>query len=762
MHLRLLQHPFGRWRVVLAISLCAARAFAAAPEFDREVAPILVNHCLDCHQPDKKSGELDISTSTKLLAGGEQGAALNPGKPAESLLIQRIEAGEMPPDDAHGIKPLVPAQVAVLRSWIESGAPWPKDRTLGVHEKQVDLEGQRGFWSFQPVRLPDMPVAAADINASANRAANAIDAFILDKLAGNGLTMSRPADRSDLLRRMSLDVRGLPPTLDEQELFLKDESPDAVERLADRLLSDPAYGERWSRHWLDLVRYADSNGYERDSDKPSVWRYRDYVIDALNSDKPYDRFVVEQLAGDEFPSPTPETIIATGFHALGTWQDEVDPLEAPQYRADELDDMIRTTSQTLLGVTIGCARCHNHKFDPLTMADYYSLSAILAPLKRPNEGRTDRDRLAITPAQLQQSPVPDAPRAYFLYEDSPNAPVTHLLLSGRASNPGAIMQPQVPVVLTSVQPEFTPVGKHTTGRRLTFARWVATADNPLASRVMVNRLWQHHFGTGLVSTPSDFGNMGARPTHPELLDWLAYEFTHDAQWSMKRIHRLILGSETYQQASVWDSASAAKDSENKLLWRYPYHRLDAESIRDSMLQVAGNLDRTMHGPAVKLPIPLAAIEAHTDKEAAWKADGEPATNRRTVYAYVKRTLLVPMLETLDFCDTTQTSDVRPVTSVATQALTLYNGDFANRQAEVFSDRLLQETPESAVDQVELAYRLALARPPSAAEQQAVGAFRAREAAEQRGAGTDPPTAGRAALVQVCRMILNLDEFVYPN
>ena len=789
------------------------------PDFEREIAPILVTHCLDCHQPNKRSGELDLSTLAGLLKGGEQGRAIVPDKPADSLLLARLEAGEMPPSDAEEAKPLDKAQVALLRAWIAAGATWPQGRQLGIHERPIDLGQARKFWSFQSVDRPTLP----PIRHPQSGIYNPIDAFILDKLNAANLSLSRPAAKSDLLRRLSLDLRGLPPSIDEQEGFLRDDSPDAYERLVDRMLADPAYGERWARHWLDLVRYADSNGYERDDAKPSVWRYRDYVIAALNADKPYDRFVLEQIAGDELPDARDETLIASGFHALGAWQDEVDPLEAPQYRADELDDMIRTTSQTFLGLTLGCARCHNHKFDPLTMVDYYSLAAVLAPLKRPNKGRLDRDVPLGTPEQIAalnarneelgrldtriieiitQKPsdadarlaeirrqqgelrakTPDLPGAYRCFEDSAEAPPTYLLLSGRASNPGPLMQPRVPAVLVNGDGQAAlsecgaSTGAKSTGRRLAFAHWLISDKNPLTARVIVNRVWQHHFGDGIVATPSDFGHMGARPTHPALLDWLAHWLMHDAQWSLKKLHRLIVTSETYRQGSqildsglpILDSQTDASvsaipkskiqnpksiDPENKLLWHFPYRRLDVEAIRDSMLAVSGNLNGRMYGPAVFLPIPEAAIEAHTDKQGAWKASKEPDIDRRTVYAYVKRTLLVPMMETLDFCDTTNSTERRAITSIAPQALTLFNGEFVNRQAEHFAQRLEREAGGNPEKQIDHAFRLALARHPTPGEAAAMQQFLTREAAA---------TDERRALVQLCRVILNLNEFVYPN
>jgi hypothetical protein len=374
-----------------------------------------------------------------------------------------------------------------------------------------------------------------------------------------------------------------------------------------------------------------------------------------------------------------------------------------------------------------------------------------------------------------RSKTPDLPGAYRCYEDSADAPPTFLLLSGRASNRGPIMQPRVPAVLVAHDRDlaaFADRGASTaaksTGRRLALAQWLISEENPLTARVIVNRVWQHHFGTGLVATPSDFGQMGARPTHPELLDWLANWFVHDAEWSLKELHRLIVTSETYKQGSSAERGTgnaeplvpssalpppSSIDPENKLLGHFPYRRLDVEAIRDSMLAVSGNLNAQMYGPAVFLPIPAAAIEAHTDKQGAWKASKEPDIDRRTVYAYVKRTLLVPMMETLDFCDTTNSTELRSITSVAPQALTLFNGEFVNRQAEHFAQRLAREAGDDPAKQIELAFRLALCRPPTTDESEAMQQFFAREATA---------TDRHRALVQLSRVILNLNEFVYPN
>ena len=828
--------------IVLA-NLDRACSLATAADFERDVAPILINHCLECHHRGKASGGLNLSVADGLRRGGETGAAVSIDKPEASLLIERVEAGEMPPKEKNK-HPLSADEIATLKFWIKAGAEWPNNRELGLHEQTVRMEAARDFWSYQPIRRPPVPTARF-----AERGMNPIDAFLDEKLAASGLEPGVTAAPRQLLRRAWLDLVGLPPSIDEQDRFLANWTPRLYDELVDQLLANRGYGERWARYWLDLVRYADSNGYERDSDKPNVWRYRDYVIDSLNNDKPYDRFVIEQLAGDELPDRSIETIIATGFHALGSWQDEVDPLEAPQYRADELDDMLRTTSQTFLGVTIGCARCHNHKFDPISMVDYYSLSAVLSPLKRPNRGREDRDLPAGSMAQLKavqardakivelnrnieelrarterdwldsgqsklpaeaiaayrispnnrdsqqkqlvkahsaewqaelaaaaseeyrtqiagleqtiqnlRQETPDLPRAYFLFEDTPTPPASFLLLSGRASNLGPQMQPAVPVVLTQSQPKFEPTEIATSGRRLAFANWIVAPTNPLTARVIVNRVWQHHFGEGLVSTPSDFGHIGARPSHPELLDWLADWFVQDAKWSLKKLHRLIMTSRTYQSTSSSTEKQRELDPENKLLARYPQRRLDVEAIRDSILATSGKLNPEMYGPAVYLPIEASVVDAHPDKETSWKNSTEPAIFRRTIYAYVKRTLLVPMLEVLDLCDTTNSTEKRSITSIAPQALTLYNGEFVNQQAGFFAKRIIAEVGHEPEKQIDRAYRLAFCRPPTTSEVTTVIQFLNDESAAAANESKANPR--ESALIQLCRVLLNLNEFVY--
>jgi hypothetical protein len=665
---------------------------------------------------------------------------------------------------------------------------------LAGYDALVSAE-DRSHWAFQPVRVPAVPEVK---DRSWSR--NPIDRFVLARLEEAGWRPSPAAEPRALVRRLFLNLTGLPPTLEEQSSFVHAaaRTPDAVERLVDDLLARPAYGERWARHWLDLVRYADSNGYERDALKPFAWRYRDYVIRAFNADKPFDRFVIEQLAGDELPDEevSAETLIATGYYRLGPWDDE--PADPKQDRYDQLDDMVGTTSEVFLGLTLGCARCHNHKFEPLTQHDYYRMVAVFNPLQRPQKGRDERALPVGEPAALaalarrdeaiaavekalaevkkeKDSPArsgrfkslgseierlrretPDLPLGYILREPSPKAPETHILLRGQAGSPGLRVAPGVPSVLASSQPSFPEPARDskTSGRRLALARWLTGSRNPLTARVIVNRVWQSHFGAALVRTPSDFGTMGEPPTHPELLDWLASWFVENG-WSIKKLHRLILTSATYRMSTRVDPTYAAEDPDDLLLWRMPYRRLEAEAVRDAMLAVTGRLDRRMYGSGMYPFIPREALEGHSDPNRIWEPFDEAASSRRTVYTVIKRSLVVPMLDLLDFCDTSRSAAKRNVTSVPTQALTLLNGDFVNRSSRHLADRLEREAGTAAADQVERAFFLAFCRAPTERERAEMLAFLDRET---------PGTvrARHEALVQLCRALLNANEFVYPD
>lgn len=656
-------------------------SIAFGVDYERDIKPLFRQRCAPCHGAVKQEGDL------RLDAG-----ALIPNE-LHAELLQRIasedESTRMPPEGAA----LSEQQIALVKAWIDAGAPFPA--------YEVVPRSPAEHLAFQPIQRPPVPV-------SSNQ--HPIDAFLYRDSAAPAL-----ASPQGLLRRVHLDLVGLPPSLDEQDRFAKHAD---WQRVVDELLARPEYGERWARHWLDVVRYADTNGYERDAEKPFVWRYRDYVIESLNDDKPYDRFVLEQIAGDELPDASVETRIATGFLRLGHWDDE--PADPPTDRYDQLDDIVNTIGGAFLGLTIGCARCHDHKFEPLSTADYYSLVAVLTPLERPRNGRTEE------PIKIGATEV------YAWREPSAKAPPTHILLRGSATRPGDVVEPAVPVVLVDSQPSFPVPDDKTTRRRLGLALWIADEENPLTARVIVNRVWQQHFGEGLVRTANDFGLMCSPPSNPELLDWLAHWFMHDADWSLKKLHRLILTSDAWRAHKTADSVIR-------------YRRLEVEAIRDSMLAVSGTLNSKRFGPAFRPAIPLAAVEANTDKASVWKPSEEPEASRRSVYAFIKRGLVIPMFETLDLADTVSSCPQRQVTTVAPQALTLFNGEFTQNQARALAERLRREAGDDANQQIELVYRLALCREPTEQEQAQMQSFLADESLEE-----------------LCRVVLNLNEFVYPE
>ena len=789
----------------------------AAPDYVEDIKPLLKNRCWNCHGSLKQKAGLRLDAGSLIHAGAEGASILG----AESELIFRVtsrdEDERMPPE---GVA-LSARQVETLKAWIAAGGPYPEGETIPAKPAE--------HWAFRPVARPEPPAVQ---NTDWPR--NEIDHFILARLEARGWTPNPDATPQQLLRRAHLDLIGLPPTLAEQDAF----EIEAWPALIDDLLGRGGYGERYARHWLDVARYADSNAYERDGAKPEVWRYRDYVIRALNADTPFARFIVEQLAGDEIPGASTETVLATGFNRLGPWDDE--PADFGVDRFDQLDDIVNTTSQAFLGLTMGCARCHYHKFDPLSQVDYYSMVAVFDPLTRPQAGRSELTRYAAPPEQraklvardneisaaenaakklyddfatkflregrstlsadvqlaflvlpekrnreqkksvsenegkLAEEIAPDLPKelsekmnahnaritalraetpdvekGYFMEELPLFDRQTRLLKRGNPETPGDAVQPAMPVALAGEQPAFPEPDKFTTRRRLTLAKWIASPDNPLTARVIVNRVWQWHFGEALVRTPNDFGLIGEPPDNQQLLDWLAHWFVHNAGWSMKALHHKIMTSRAYQMSRLINADCAAEDPENRSLWRQSYRRLEVEAIRDSMLFVSGQLDRKMYGPPMHPFVPRDALLNHADKASIWPEFNEAAASRRTVYAFIKRSLLVPMLEVLDLCDTTQTSPSRAVTTVPTQALTLLNGDFAVRQARHFANRLRAEAGEELNAQIDLAYRLALSREPADHERAAMRAFHEHQPADE-------------ALTQMCRVVFNLNEFVYPD
>jgi hypothetical protein len=611
-----------------------------------------------------------------------------------------------------------------------------------------DTKPAAAHWSFQPVHRPALPAVR-----DRGWPRTPVDAFVLARLEKAGLRPNLPADPRTLLRRVHLDLTGLPPTPAVQRAFLADPSPAAYARVVENLLARPAYGERWARHWLDVARYADTNGYERDGDKPNAWRYRDWVIDAFNADLPYDRFVLHQLAGDEVRDADAASKIATTFLRLGTWDDE--PADDAIDRYDQLDDVLGVTASTFLGLTLRCARCHDHKFEPFTIADYYRLLAVVTPLKRPQLGRADLDRLV---GGLFT-------RAYIWYEDGPKAPQTHILKRGDPERPGKLVEPGLPGVLAPTPlPPPQPLAR-STGRRLWLARWIASAGNPLTARVMVNRLWQYHFGRGIVGTTNDFGLAGERPTHPELLDWLAAELT-ERGWSLKHLHRLIVLSAAYQTSCAPGAGEQHLERRLALFGRWRQRRVEAEVLRDSVLAVSGRLLRQARGPGVYPPLAKNVLRTQSRAGLGWGRSDERQSSRRSVYVFAKRSLVPPELELFDTPDTTSSCERRPVSITGPQALTLLNGTFYNEQAAHFAERLLREAGSEAAAQVRRAYALALCRPPSPEEEKLVLAFLARQRrqieAEQKAAGQPASDAVQRALAAFCLVLFNSNEFVYPG
>lgn len=739
----------------------AKAAPAVVQFFETKVRPVLAENCYRCHGEKKQRGELRLDSLAAILEGGGRGPAIVPGQPEKSLLIKAIGHEDkdlkMPED-----KKLPREQIDALTQWVKMGAPWPGATQAAAGPKKGEFvisDRDRAHWSLQPVKRPAVPAVK-----NAGWVKNPIDAFILAGLEAKGLVPNLPASRQELLRRVTYDLTGLPPTPAEVAAFLADAAPDAYPRLVERLLDSPRYGEKWARHWLDLVRYAETNSFERDNPKPNVWRYRDYVIRAFNSDKPYDLFLKEQLAGDELGRSDPDAIIATGYYRLGIWDDE--PSDPVLARYDGLDDIVATTGQVMLGLTFDCARCHNHKIDPIAQKDYYRLLAFFHNINHfRNGGPTDEMPIFTSPEvskvyaaearalEEKRNQTPPAERALCVTESGPTAPETFVLMRGNPHVKGDKVEPAFPSVFNLPDPVLPPrkPGARTSGRRLVLANWIASPANPLTARVMVNRLWQHHFGRGIVRSPNDFGLHGFRPTHPELLDWLASEFVAKG-WSMKAMHRLILTSNAYRMSSRGNPQALTADPMNDLFWRFDMRRLSGEEIRDSILAVSGNLNLKMFGPSVYPEIPREVLAGQSVPGRGWPVSPPDEQNRRSVYVHVKRSLLLPILESFDLAETDRTTPVRFSTTQPTQALGMLNGDFLNKQARVFADRLRKEAGADAKAQVRLALMLATSRTPTDAEIDR--GLRFIDAVRQDGA------SAATALDLYCLLVLNLNEFVY--
>jgi hypothetical protein len=948
--------------MVCGIALSVSPASSAEPvDFSRDIQPLLAKRCFSCHGPDIHEGGLrldQMAGATAALDSGER--AVVPGHSAESEILARISSSDpdtqMPPEGPR----LAAAQVDAIKRWIDEGAAWKE------------------HWAFRPLVRP----AVAD---EGRQATNPIDAFIRSGLTHRGLAVPALAGKSALIRRATYGITGLPPTEQEVRDFLADDSPRAWERVVDRLLASPHYGEQWGRHWLDLVRYADTNSFERDGNKPHAWRYRDYVIRSLNDDKPYDQFVIEQLAGDELAEPTTDSLIATGYYRLGVWDDE--PADREQFRYDWLDDIVATTGQVFLGLTVNCARCHDHKIDPIPQRDYYSLLSFfenitpmgnggdqverplfkddaerqaydrkvadlkrrrdeaqqavsviektfrtsweslnqaaavgsdlddlefrffrdswtklpafdelkaedtgpvpgqlfdiaVAPSLRPDDfgyvftgflkvpadgdytfsldsddgsrltidgnivaeydgihgegkpktatvplkagrlpirldyfqrqhgkgltvawsgpefaartlsavqsrrkaagkdfdlkaairidgerllgsdGKKDYDAKVKLLDAVKKEEVP-VDKALVVTERGPEAPETFVFYRG---NPHAERKPEnkvgpaFPAILKAKEPVIPApsADAKTSGRRTALARWLVSPDNPLTARVMANRIWQHHFGRGIVRSSSNFGMMGDPPTQPELLDWLATELVA-GNWRLKSLHKLILMSQAYRAAATADAEALASDPLNDSFWRFDMRRLSAEELRDSIHVASGAFNPKMFGPGVYPAIPKEVMAGQSRPGAGWGDSSPEEQARRSIYAFVKRSLLTPILADFDLADTDTSCPVRFTTTQPTQALGMMNGEFLQRQARVFAERVRREAggPDAAdvPAQVRRALEIALVRPVTDAEvERGVAVVEKLDNAD----GVSPSRA----MELFCLMVLNLNEFAY--
>jgi hypothetical protein len=803
----------------LAILSLSVAVPAAEPDkaafFEQKVRPILQASCFTCHShaAKKSKGGLMLDARDSVLRGGDRGPAVVPGKPDESLIVNAVgrqdEELKMPPTGK-----LADEQVATLREWVRLGAPWSKSTAMTARPPGVITDEDRRWWAFQPVKSPPVPE---------HRTPNAerlspIDAFVTIKLQSAGLNLAPPADRRALIRRLTFDLTGLPPTPAEVEAFVNDPSADAYEKLVDRLLDSPRYGERLARIWLDIARYAESDGFKSDDERPGAWRYRDYVIKSFNADKPYDRFIREQLAGDEIAPDDADALVATGFLRAGVY--EYNNREVENQWDAMLNEITDVVGDSVLGLGMGCARCHDHKFDPILQKDYYRLRAFFAglsaredlpitterqrveyraklakwetetmeirakieALEAPVRAKVEKDVIIKLDADLQallakpaeqrtphEQQIADLAYRQVTYEfarldthikgetkkkrdelrkrlarfesDRPTLPVG---VAARDEGPaaavttmpksGAVVEPGVPSVFDpnplAIHP---PAGRATTGRRTALAEWLTRPDNPLTARVAVNRVWQQHFGRGLVGTSSDFGHLGEPPSHPELLDWLTKRFI-DGGWRFKSLHREIVLSQTYRQSAEQLPAVARIDPENRLLSHAPVRRLEAEQVRDALLAVTGKLDPKDGGPSV-----------------AWS---EP---RRSVYTKVKRNSRDALLELFDAPESFTSTSQRLVTTTPMQALLMVNSPFMLKQADGFAERLRKEHPADEPARLDAAYRLAFGRPPNSIEKHRALAFVDKQSKRVKIGGDRA-----VAWTDLCHVLLNASEFLYVD
>jgi len=865
----------------IALLSLAVNFSSAADEktyYETDVRPILKMHCFHCHGEEKElAGGLDLRLRRLIVRGGDSGAAIVPGRSDESLLIEYISSGDMPPKEE--LK-LSDDEIATITRWVHTGAP------TSTEEQQTDPKpgelvitvAEREHWAYRPVKKPDVPQVTNPRLAPANP----IDAFIARKLGEKNLVFSPPADKVQLLRRATFDLLGLPPTPEEVEQFLADESPNAYETLIDRLLGSPHYGERWGRHWLDVAGYADSEGYnDKDLIRDDAWSYRDYVIRSFNADKPWNRFLTEQIAGDELARANHqnakklanrdeaalEALTATGFLRLGPDGTGSRPMDPNIARNQVITETIKIVSSALLGTTIGCAECHHHRFDPIPQEDFYRMRAIFAPVYNtenwlmpksrriailseadrknaeeieanakvydakhnklknevmqlvldrvlesiPEEKRNyareafETPKAKRTPEQKQfveeQYPMvgllrtgtlhlflaryPDGAELKKEYEDAlakaaelreqkpepyyirvaveypKRVPQTFLFHRGDYSSPaGEPLEPAGLTLFSDRNAKRTPAEHETagtTGRRLDYARYLTSGKHPLVARVLVNRFWHHHFGRGIVESTGDFGKQGLQPSHPELLDWLAADFMQQG-WTLKRLHKLIMTSRTYRQASSQNEAGNQVDSQNRLLWRMPVRRMEAEIIRDAILSVSGQLNRERFGP----PIPVATDQTGIFTVGGGAISDDKRELKRSIYIQVRRTKPVAMLEAFDSPQMEPNCERRVVSTVATQSLALLNSNFILQQADAFAQRTLADTgvKSKLTDRITRAWQRAYSRKPKPVELRAATEYLKQQQTAFAAAKVKAPA--KTALASLCQVLLCSNEFLYVD
>lgn len=807
------------WRTwltpIAALAMLTSAGAALAAEdaaklefFEKKVRPLLVNNCYNCHSADNKAaGDLRVDDRNGLLAGGKRGSGVVPGDPDKSNIIKAVKKTDdklkMPPD-----YDLEPEQIAILEQWIADGAVWP---VVELSDSQTGWVEDYDFWrenhwAWQALQASPTPDVANTAWPRSN-----VDRWILATLEGKGFAPVGDADKLSLLRRVTYDLTGLPPTPEAIAEFLADSSAQAFETVVDRLLDSPAFGERWGRHWLDVARYGDSTGSSRNVPYPHAWRYRDYVIRAFNSDKPYNQFLLEQIAGDLLPAVTAEQrdeqLIATGFLAIGV--KDVNQRFKVRFIMDNIDEQIDTLTRSTLALTVSCARCHNHKFDPIPATDYYALAGIFestdhcaglrnqmggggmafyvpdllvklsgaeqaepsaeqqakieAAKKEFEQAKAEFEQIRGTPEGLAKGPNGQPKQQQFRQKmnrkqqdlealsdpaamglvahglrDSKTIRDTEIRIRGEAEKLGPVA-PRGFLSLLQV-PDARPINPEQSGR-LELAHWIASDQNPLTSRVIVNRVWQHLFGEGLVRSVDNFGITGESPTHPELLDQLAIELVHDG-WSLKRLVRRLVLTRTYQLSAESSPTELAADPQNRWLWRHTPRRLDAEEIRDAMLSIAGNLDAAMFVPTVAKELQMKEIRNNGAEAAKILAEAE-SSRSRSIYLPLVRTLVPPALEVFDFAEQGMVTGRRDQTTVAPQALFLLNAPFVIRQSQATAARLLADEAATDAERLDRAFRAILNRSATAAESERLLAYLEDYAGSSAALFGDQPVAKKA-------------------